>query len=140
MKQFRLGRLALFSMMVILVCRLIALPGIAVAQNATVLNFGPPSHGGPGGPNAVDRGPRPLPAAAGGPLAGLGSDEQAFFWRRGPDFRRSIRFQERSQVKPGAASAHGSISIAAPAAMRFRPSAAPVHEKPESRHGDFAWG
>ena len=79
MKQFRLGRLALVSITVILVCRLIALPGIAVAQNASALNFGLPPHGGPGGPNSIDPGVRGGSAGAGGPLAGLDADEQAFF-------------------------------------------------------------
>jgi CxxC motif-containing protein (DUF1111 family) len=92
MKQFRLGRLAFVSTIVILVCRLVALPGIAVAQNATALNFGSSSHGGSGSPNAVDPGPRPLPAAAGGPLAGLDSDERAFFTAA------RTRFQEIDSV------------------------------------------
>jgi CxxC motif-containing protein (DUF1111 family) len=92
MQQFRLGRLALVSTMVILVCRLVALPGLAVAQNATALNFGPPSHGGLGGPNAVDPGPRGGPAGAGGPLAGLDADEQAYFTAA------KSRFQEIDSV------------------------------------------
>ena len=79
MKQIRLGRLAFVSTLVILVCRSVALPGIAVAQNATALNFGPPSHGGPGGPKSIDPGVRGGPAGAGGPLAGLNDQEQAFF-------------------------------------------------------------
>jgi CxxC motif-containing protein (DUF1111 family) len=79
MKHFRLGRLALVSTVVILVCRSVALPGIAVAQNATALNFGPPSHGGPGGPTSIDPGVRGGTAGAGGPLAGLNDQEQAYF-------------------------------------------------------------
>jgi Di-haem oxidoreductase, putative peroxidase len=64
---------------VILVCPSVALPGIAVAQNATALNFGPPSHGGPGGPTSIDPGVRGGTAGAGGPLAGLNDQEQAYF-------------------------------------------------------------
>jgi CxxC motif-containing protein (DUF1111 family) len=79
MKQFCLGRLAFVSSVVILVCRSVALPGIAIAQNATALNFGLPSHGGPDGPKSIDPGPRGGPAGAGGPLAGLDADELAFF-------------------------------------------------------------
>jgi CxxC motif-containing protein (DUF1111 family) len=92
MKHFRLGRLAFVSTMVILVCRSVALPGIAVAQNATALNFGLPSHSGPSGPNSVDPGARPLPAAAGGPLGGLDDDERAFFTAA------QSRFQEIDSV------------------------------------------
>jgi len=79
MKHFRLGRLAFVSSVVILVCRSVALPGIAVAQNATALNFGPPSHGGPGRPTSIDPGVRGGTAGAGGPLAGLNDQEQAYF-------------------------------------------------------------
>jgi CxxC motif-containing protein (DUF1111 family) len=79
MKQFRWGRLAFVSTMIILVCRLVALPGIAVAQNAAALNFGPPSHDGPGGPKSIDPGVRGGPAGAGAPLAGLNDQERAFF-------------------------------------------------------------
>jgi CxxC motif-containing protein (DUF1111 family) len=84
MKHFRLGQLACVSTVVILVCRSVALPAVAVAQNATALNFGPPSFGGPGGggpggPKSIDPGVRGGPAGAGGPLAGLDADEQAFF-------------------------------------------------------------
>ena len=79
MKHFRLGRLAFVSTMVILVCRLIALPGIAVAQNATALNFGLPYPGGPSGSRSIDPGVRGGMPGAGGPLAGLSASEQQFF-------------------------------------------------------------
>jgi CxxC motif-containing protein (DUF1111 family) len=92
MKQYRLGRLALVSTMVILVCRSVAVPGIAVAQTVPALNFGPPSHGGPGGPTTIDPGPRGGPAGAGGPLAGLDTDEQAYFTAA------KSRFQEIDSV------------------------------------------
>jgi CxxC motif-containing protein (DUF1111 family) len=95
MKQLRLGRLAFVSTVVILVCRSVALPGIAVAQNATALNFGPPSHGGPGGPNSIDPGVRGGLAGAGGPLAGLDADEQAYFTAA------KSRFQEIDSVANG---------------------------------------
>jgi CxxC motif-containing protein (DUF1111 family) len=86
MKHLRLGRLALVSTMVILVCRVIALPGTAVAQNATALNFGLPSLGGPSGSRSIDPGVRGGMPGAGGPLAGLSSSEQAFFAAAGNRF------------------------------------------------------
>jgi hypothetical protein len=79
MKHFRLGPLAFVSTVVILVCWLAVLPGIAAAQNATGLKFGPPSHGGPGGPKSNDPGVRGGTAGAGGSLAGLNDQEKAFF-------------------------------------------------------------
>ena len=82
MKQFRLGRVAFVSTMVILVCRLVALPGIAVAQSGTALSFGPPSQRGPGGQQSIDPGVRSGTAGAGGPLVGLNDQEQAFFAAR----------------------------------------------------------
>jgi hypothetical protein len=91
MKQFRLGRLAFVSTIMIL-CRSVALPGIAVAQNAIALNFGSSSHGGPGGPQSIDPGVRGGSPGAGGPLTGLDADEQAFF------SAAQTRFQEIDSV------------------------------------------
>jgi CxxC motif-containing protein (DUF1111 family) len=75
MKQI-CGRLAFVSAIALLVCRLTALPGFAVAQNATPLNFGPPPHGGP---QSIDPGVRGGAPGAGGSLAGLNAQETAFF-------------------------------------------------------------
>jgi CxxC motif-containing protein (DUF1111 family) len=93
MRHFCLGRLVFVTIIVFLVCRLIALPGTAVAQSAiTPLIFGPPSPGGPGGSKSIDPGVRGGVPGAGGPLAGLDSDERAFFTAA------RTRFQEIDSV------------------------------------------
>jgi CxxC motif-containing protein (DUF1111 family) len=86
------GRLAFVSAIAFLVCRLIALSEFAEAQDVTALNFGLPPHGGPGGPQSIDPGVRGGSPGAGGPLAGLDADEQAFF------AAAQTRFQEVDSV------------------------------------------
>src|ERR1700738_1482919 len=69
MNQFCIGRLKLFATAFILALVYLE-PGIAVAdvsRQPTVVA------------KAADPGVRPLPAAAGGALPGLGADEKAFF-------------------------------------------------------------
>jgi CxxC motif-containing protein (DUF1111 family) len=67
------------STIALMVCQLVPLPGIAVAQNATALNFGPPFPGGPSGSRSIDPGVRGGRPGAGGPLASLNDQERAFF-------------------------------------------------------------
>src|SRR6266436_6691299 len=71
MKQFCIGRLWLFATALILALVYIERAGIAVADISSRPTVGVSK--------AVDPGVRPLPAAAGGALAGLGADEKAFF-------------------------------------------------------------
>jgi CxxC motif-containing protein (DUF1111 family) len=79
MRYFCLGRLTFVLITVFLVCRFIAPPGSAFAENTTALNFGLPSLGGRGGPKSIDPGVRVGTPGAGGPLAGLNDKELAFF-------------------------------------------------------------
>ena len=79
MQHFRLGRLAFVSIIVFLVCWLLALPESAVAQNVNALSFGSLSSSRPGGPKSIDPGVRGGKPGAGGPLAGLNENELAFF-------------------------------------------------------------
>ena len=79
MQHFCLGRLGFVAIIVFLVCRLVALPESAIAQNANALNFGSSFSGRPGGPKSIDPGVRGGTPGAGGPLAGLNDKELAFF-------------------------------------------------------------
>ena len=76
MKQFRWRFVSTIALMV---CQLIPLPGTAVAQNATALNFGMPFPGGPSGSRSIDPGVRGGAPGAGGPYASLNDEERAFF-------------------------------------------------------------